>query len=178
MPLPQQVLELAYWLPLIAFGVLSLGIVSLKWMPSLPLWATSLGARPFFLISLPAVVLLMGVEIFLFVAHSLCVWFFDMSPSQWPDAITVLLLGNLFVWPRETLLVLASGGALCIALVGSGYALRREFSCEHPERNISNKARQMFKGFALAVAFILTWLSLRYVIVHFESSRFMDLRIV
>ena len=52
LPLPQQILELAYWLPLVALVLVSLGLVALKWMPSLPLWAERLKSYPFYLITL------------------------------------------------------------------------------------------------------------------------------
>jgi hypothetical protein len=177
-PLPQQILELAYWLPLVALVLVSLGLVALKWMPSVPLWAERLISCPFYLISFPVVTLLMGAEIFLSVVHLLVSWFFGVAPSQWLDVITILVLGNLLMWTKDTLVVLASGGMVCVALVGSIHVLRRELWGADHEGGVTNRSKPWLMGVALAIAFFWTWLSLRYVIVNNESTRFVHLRIV
>src|SRR5262249_38987908 len=129
-------------------------------------------------ISFPIV---MGAEIFLFTIHGLYAWFspfFDADSPYWLLSGVVVLFRFVKIWPWESLVVVASGYAVCVALVKSVFVLRQVVLHENDEGVVTSKTRQRLKSLVFAVAFSWTWLSLRYVIVHFETTRFMNLRIV
>ncbi|WP_159731883.1 hypothetical protein [Methylosinus sp. Ce-a6] len=177
-PLPQLMLELAYWLPLVVLVLVSLAMVALKRIPSLPSWAERIRTRPFYMISFPIVTLIVGVELLLFIVRTFRMWFYYVSPSDWFIFGVGSLVRLSLIWPRETFIALASGCAVCVALVTSFSAVRHELSYEDREDLVANKANDQLKGLTLAIAFIWTWLSLRYVIIHLETARFMTLRII
>ncbi|WP_159731879.1 hypothetical protein [Methylosinus sp. Ce-a6] len=176
-PLPQLVLELAYWLPLVALVLISLAMVAIERIPSPPPWAERIRTRPFYMISFPIVTLIVGVELFLSIVRISCAWFNHVSPSDWFQFTVASLVGVPLIWPHETFVVLLSGCAVCVALVKSFSALRQEFSYGDREDLAATKGSD-FKGVTLVIAFVWTWLSLRYFIIHFETGQFMILRII
>jgi hypothetical protein len=177
-PLPQQFLELAYWTPWAALILISLAIITLKRLTSPPRWVPRVRSSPFYLISFPVVTLVMGIEISLFAIHALYAWFARVEISLWPRSLVVLLFGVPQIWPNETVSVLVSGCAVIVALVTSISAIRHGLSHKENAGLAVSKFRQLLKGFVLVIAFAWVWLSLRYVIINFERTRFMNLRIV
>ncbi|WP_426425320.1 hypothetical protein [Bradyrhizobium genosp. A] len=129
------------------------------------------------MISILVVTLIAGLEGLLFVIVSLYAYFALVEPSLWPLALVLLLFRLPLIWPQETVIALVSGCTVCVSGFVSFSALKRELSSDR-EGFVENKRRQRLKGLLLACALVWTWLSLRYVIVHFMSTRYMDLRIV
>lgn len=65
----ELILELTYWTPLVALLLLSLGLIALKRISGLPPWAERMAAPPFYFVSLPIATLIVGMEMFVWMAH-------------------------------------------------------------------------------------------------------------
>lgn len=165
-PWPREILELAYWVPLAVLVLVSVARIALDRRNG-----------PFYLISIPVATLIAGLEWLLFGIVSVYAYFAAVDPAPWPQAVAVLLFRMPLIWPWETASVLVSSCAVCVAGFTSFSALKRELSNDG-EAHIEKKQRQRLKGLLLTFALVCTWLSLRYVVVHFMSTRYMDLRIV
>jgi hypothetical protein len=58
----ELIVELAYWIPLVALLASSLGLIALKRVSGLPGWLDRVAAPPFYFVSLPIATLLAGME--------------------------------------------------------------------------------------------------------------------
>ncbi len=65
----ELILELTYRTPLITLLLSSLGLIALKRISALPLWAERLAGPSFYFVSLPIATLIVGMEMFLWMVH-------------------------------------------------------------------------------------------------------------
>jgi hypothetical protein len=161
----QLVLELAYWTPLVALLLLSLGLIALERITGLSPWAKRLVAPSFYFVSLPAATLVVGMEMLIWLIQ-----FFLRGPPD-VDSLT-LFLGNLYVF----LLMLAAfpllaifGYGLFSALVFSGLMLGRVFFDEEDWKCSALATKRRLTAIVLLAAFVWAWATIRYIIVYWET---------
>ncbi len=167
----QLTLELAYWTPLVTLLLLSLGFIALERITRPPPWAKRLVAPPFYFISLPLATLVVGMEMLIGVIH-----FFLSGPLD-IDSWRLLFVGNLFFLlfmlatsPVLTILVLVIFGyGLFAALVFSGLMLGRVFLDEEDWKCPVMETKRHLTAIILLVAFVCSWISIRYAIVYWET---------
>jgi len=167
----QLILELTYWTPLIALVLSSLGLIALKRISGLPLWAERLAAPPFYFVSLPIATLIMGMEMFVWMVH--VVKKIDSFSASYGLLDHVLfLLGvlrfYLFV-PIKALIAGIFSAVLLTAQVMSVYVLWRTLLRENRGKDPASRARHRLKAVVLFSCFVLAWLSMKYLIVHLPT---------
>jgi hypothetical protein len=180
----QLLLELTYWLPLMALLLSSLGLIALKRMSGrLPPWVERLLAPPFYFVALSIASLVAGIEVlgwYALVSYANG-WLFQSYSYGWLTGIGILWLGawvEFPVHPVEVLLYGASFVAFCAAQFVSGRLLwltlwqggKREFS--------SNKPKQHLRALFLLVVFAWTFVGIRSFVLWCADDHHLEVRIV
>jgi hypothetical protein len=162
--------ELAYWTPLVTLLLLSLGLVALKRIKRLSPWLKHLVAPPFYFISLPLATLVVGMEMLFWV-----IVFFLSGPSDMD--MRLRFVGNCFLlsfilaaspWPA-IIEVAILGYGLWAALIYSGLVLGRVFLDEEDWKFPAKETERRLMAIILLTAFVWAWVSIRYVIVYWET---------
>jgi hypothetical protein len=170
----ELILKLAYWTPLIALLVSSLGLIALKRLSGRAPWARRLAAPPFYFISLPIATLLATTE--------LLVWMVDSFENMFhwrKESWLLRLVGDLSdVWlavrqaPFEmfglgifVIVLLVAMAASCQVLK---WALSHQDWSTNPPAKVRNRVKTAFPLFV----FVWTWTSVSYVVVDLDGGPF------
>jgi hypothetical protein len=153
----QFVCELMYWAPLVVLVLLSLGLIAMKRLPGLPLWAQRLTAPPFYFVSLPIATLLVLAGM---VAWTAVVSWLDRALLGWVN--NMLLLWMMLTMPLTPLREPPARAfvvdgiflvAFCATQVVSAYLLWRALGREDRRKRSLSKTGRYFRALLLLSAF-------------------------
>jgi hypothetical protein len=165
-------IALAYWAPLVALLVLSLGLIALKRVSQLPPWVRRLVVPPFYVVSLPVAALLAGADMLscmlwfvyqAFVNLLMGDWHLLLEDWRYVPGLILLMLHAIFRMYRAKLFW--SGICFAVALVISGRSLWRTLWHEHGRECSSSRTRHYLRALLLVLAFVCPWLILRIFIL-------------
>ncbi|WP_426425321.1 hypothetical protein [Bradyrhizobium genosp. A] len=161
--------QLAYWTPLIALLLLSLVLVGLKRVSAPSPWTERLLRPPFYFVSLPIATLTAGMEMLAWVIHYL-------TEGAGEVSLGALFLAKLFalsllvrIFPLESFVFAIVSGVFVAALALSSYSLLRTPLREGDLRCPARQTKRRLEAVFLLAAFVWAWVSVRYVIVHWET---------
>jgi hypothetical protein len=167
----ELILELAYWTPPTALVLSSLGLIGLKRVSGLPLWAQRLVAPPFYFVAVPIATLVAGLEL---VAWSvLFTWLDPFAEGLGIAALAVaasILVDEVSAGVHDYPAIAATAPLLfCVAMFASGYSLWRMLRWRERLDQPFGRARHVGGALVLLLAFAWVFACNRSFILIFRG---------
>jgi hypothetical protein len=180
----QLLLELTYWLPLVALLLSSLGLIALKRMSGrLPPWAERLLASSFYVVASSIATLVIGIEVlgwYALISYSNG-WLSHPYSYGWLAGIEIILLVAWIEFPSHPVEVFIYGisfVALCAAQFVSARLLWRTLWRRGERQFPPDGPRQHLRALFLFFAFALAFAGIRSFLLWQADGHHLNLRIV
>lgn len=169
----ELILKLAYWTPLIALLVSSLGLIALKRLSGRAPWARRLAAPAFYFISLPIATLLVTIELLAWMVDYFgTMMFLDWKISRVVGSVD--LLSGFWLADREapfeTFVLGVFVIVLLVAIAASCQVLKWALSHQDWSANPPGKAKNRVKAALLLFVFLWAWTAVRSVVVDSDGG--------